>query len=427
MVNFKIYNNLFNYFIIFLVLSLVFRGIINNFVLLGLGTALVDIALFLCILMFFMRINYVKKNLICNLYLLWSVLCAFILSIQILLTMTDIQSGLLSYRNDILYFIPVFLFLSTKFVVDINKLYLVIVRSGTILCAYAIFQFIGRGWLPKQFLVPLGEVIFDLSGTDIIRVNGLIGNTIIFSGYVNLLFSLILAKLWYENKNKELYFELMVVIIANLFTFSRASNAGMFLIFIVQFILFIKFDVTLSKIKILVILLFVLILLLTLSFPYLQDTILFERIFNSNSVWNVGSDNGHIADIIRALEAIIDNPILGVGAGTVGYSSTLENQIVQDGSFWIYLVEWGIFLNCLYWMLIFIILYTVYKNLLFSKMKRLYTGHWGISGLSINIYLIMLSFVNSQYSARNVLILNSIILGCSFLQHKYSLLCLKKN
>lgn len=402
-----------------LVIVNAFRGFIDN--LFNHGTLLLDLIIWiLCGLVIAKKkVGFKRQHKIFIYYIVWIGLCLFDLVFQLLLDRTDLRNGILGFRNDVFYTLPFLLFFILLGRDDCKKIFSLIVGTIFFISFFAIIQYIGRHNLPDSLLF-LGESDgFGLYGLDVIRVNGLVGNPIIFGGFVLFLTSFSWAKIILNEGNMETYLQLIVSIIANYFTFSRASNAGILIVMASEYLIVPKKRSRKNIINTFFSILMIFgsaVLLLSIYNQTLdgivnkiQNSVVYQRLFDSESVWNIGSDNVHRATIQDAIDTIRKYPIIGYGVGTVGYSSSLGiNGIIRDGTFWAYLLEWGIPICIFYW---FIVGKTIFESIKIVIKKNGFESYVCLGYIGANLYLIISSFINSAYSARSVLVLNWMVAG----------------
>ena len=217
----------------FLIFVVTARGLIENFI--GHGTVLVDGVLILTLLYTFIKGIIVKEKFV-FFYFTWLFMCFIIFLVQLLLDRTTVMGGILSFRNDVVYTFPFLFCISLIRTTDAcKKIYNFMTNCGLAVCCFAIVQYFGRAFLPNKLLVVEGEGIFSFWGTDVIRVNGLVGNTIIFSNFAVIMTCYSWAHIINKEGNKKMYILFISSVIANLLTFSRASILGMVVAIIVEY------------------------------------------------------------------------------------------------------------------------------------------------------------------------------------------------
>lgn len=402
-------SNIYFYILDILIVITTFRGIINNFILINNGTILVD-ACIVIVILFTFTCKKIKTNSILYHYFLWIILCVLDLLVQFMINRTTFRDGILALRNDVVYtFSFVFILFCIK-EIDLYKIFSLIRNLAFIINIFAIFQFVLRGILPVRFFVLIGESTFGFWNTDVIRVTGLMGNTIEYGGYVVLILSFIWAEMIVkEFKTPLLWVQLIVAVIANLLTFNRASIVGMVLVMLIEYILYIPRHKVVTAMKKYLILLVVAVIAIVIIFNYFGDSIIIQRLFNVNELWNKGSDEGHWKVIKDAIAGIIKYPVLGYGAGTVGPSALAGiRNIIRDGTLWTYMLEWGIPICIVYWLLVARIVKIAFVH---RQDENKFLSSVSLGYIGSNAYLIGASVINSAYSARCTLILLWIYAG----------------
>lgn len=387
--------------LIFLVL---FRGLIDNFF--GHGTLYVDITVFVIFLVSLTKFHNINKSRFSKPILLYAIillLASFLLIIHVGLGMTSVYRGVLGLRNDFIYILPfVFclLFLNSDDVVSLDNY---ILNLGFFVCLFGIAQYFGRNVLPQSLLSLKAEESFTLYGYDLIRVNGLLGNTVVFSGFCVFYIGIVWAKILLEKPNlKRNYMQLIVAIIANLLTFSRASIVSMIAVIALEYLFSVPRDKVLKSIARILVILILSFAGYYIAISYFSDSVIVQRLTSNSSLMNDNSDRIHFLMIKKAIQYISSSPILGYGIGTAGYSAVKGSNLVTDGSFWSYLVQYGIPVCLIFALLIAYILKISIKSIREKNTKHKYIA---LGFFSSNIALLAMSLINSAYSARSELIL----------------------
>ena len=400
--------NIYFYLIYILIITTIFRGIINNFILINNGTLIVDICI-VAIIFFTFTCKRIRVNNLIWHYVALILICIIDLLIQLLLERTNFRDGILGFRNDIAYTFPfLFVFICVNRN-DLYKIYSLIRNSAFIINIFAICQFVFRTILPDRFLVLSGEPTFGFWESDVIRVTGLMGNTIVYGGFVVLILSFVWAEIIVNGfKGLWLWLQLIVAVIANLFTFSRASIVGMVIIMLLEYLLSISRN-KLAALKRYTVLILFSAIAIALIFNYASNSIIIRRLFGENVIWNMGSDAGHISMIENAITNINKYPIIGYGIGSVGYSALGGGRnIITDGTFWMYLLEWGIPICLVYLIMVLRTIYVAFKN---RQNSNNFLSFISLGYIGTNFYLIGASIINSAYSARCIVIILWIFAG----------------
>ena len=387
--------------VVLAVLCTTFRGIIGNYVVAFTYLAdLVYILILFAIVITKAKVTSVNKSLFYH-YLVWIYCCVFVLCFQLVFSKNIIlKDAVFSLRNNVAYTLPFALILMTFDNRKIYNLYNLILRTGSIISVFAIIQFVGRSWLPNQLLSLNVETAATLYGSDIVRVNGLMGNSIIFGGYTLVLIAMAFAKLIImRSNNLETWIELILPVVANALTFSRASNVGTVIVCFSIFLLGARKDRRQDFTKRLIVAIILAIVFIYIVLTFFGNTIIVQRLLGTNQTWTQGSDQVHFSTIQNAVKVIEDNWLLGYGMGTVGYASSLGSRgIVRDGALWIWLLEFGIPLSVFY--LTFII--RLFHQAVVKRRDEYLGKALGCAFIAVSIYLLGFSFINSAYSARSV-------------------------
>lgn len=389
-----------------------FRGLLSNYF--SFMSLVSDIVFFVC-LAYILIVMVLKKKfffskenkVILFIYAIWFLLAFIVLLLQMLCKIEIYRDAILGFRNDIFYTIP-FLLIMISFNENMCiKAYNYIKILGVFVCIFAIIQYVFRKYLPVELLTLKVDSVASFIGTDVIRVTALLGNSIIYSGFSVIMISIFYAE-YLEKKKREYLILLIIAVISNLFSFSRASIVGMVMVMIFEYLLFSR-NGKLSRtfIRILVALIIIIVLLI-LCFTVFKDTIIVRRLFISGSFSDKISNETHTQTILNAIDTIYDNVFLGLGFGKVGYACSLASrEVIRDGTFWIYILEWGLPLNIIYWLMLYKIIKKTYISTRTIK-KNMAIKY---SFISMYLYFVVASFINSSYSARSVLVIVWIFTG----------------
>lgn len=379
-----------------IVILVTFRGFIDNFI--GYGTLLVDACFAILLLweVYACFTGMVKRSRwakVLGLYLAWVILCFAVGAFQVLAGKTSLYDAVIGFRNNNVY-TGLFLIAVLRFDRgSVRRFYRLFVNCGVFICAFAIVQYVCRDFLPDSLLVLNGEEIFTLHGSDVIRVTGLMGNTIIFGGYSIVLFSLVWAELITKRYRPFLlWVKLAVIASANYFTFSRASVVGMAAVFVLEFVLYGCTHRRAFETMFVTLIFLVVALLLVLTL--FGDSVIVQRLLGQNADWTAGSDSGHFSMIDAAAQEIGRNWLIGTLMGQ-------SNSVITDGTFWAYLLEMGVPVFLVYCILLFVLLLIALRN---CKSKDRMTGGICTAYIGMNAYLLIFSFINSAYAARSVLV-----------------------
>ena len=310
--------------------------------------------------------------------------------------------------------------------------------AGLVICAFAICQFYFRHeWPDSLMLLGKGETRFGFAGVDIFRVTGLVGNTIVFTGFSA--FVLLLG--WMRPERERSLLQKLLTVIpayALYLTYTRTANVSILLSWgfawsclqmksirrsvlraatvaaILYVILggnvgstpeaaFLKFYV--EKVK-----------------PHMfwddgnrEIPFLFKRMRGEDES-SQGSTNMHIKLIKEGWALIKAHPLLGVGLGSQGYSSKAppEIYVMKDGYWMATMLEFGapgllIWLAFLTW-----IFWTLLKEFNRHGPARGREPSQYVSGALILVFAFfaIASLLNSSYSGRTNQCLVWTFVGC---------------
>lgn len=263
-----------------------------------------------------------------------------------------------SIRRMINYCLPITLvFISMHFKKKQNiGMIKFIVLLGVICAVIGLVQFLGGDSLPK-FLTDIpvleGEAGFGglyIEDLFIIKPNGLVGNTIEFGVFLNIILSLNLFI--YSSSQKftdklKLYLYSIIIIACNFLVLSRFSLVMSIIVLLIYFFSRLK----IIKFSLLLIVFFTVLILSTWiiyqsssNTSVLKFTI--DRIIGSDNTTASASNDIHQEDFTRAMLMSIENPIIGsqIGIGK-------KVRVVSDGAFPMMLVEFGFPLFCIFLLL----------------------------------------------------------------------------
>ena len=278
-----------------------------------------------------------------------------------------------------------------------NNLLNYITIFSTIMCAFGLIQFFFHDYLPDalnhvrsgrlDYVYGLGALIF--------RINALFENTIVFNGIIIISSALSFGLMLVKGKSLFRFLCFGIAVTANILTFSRASIIGSVMVYAVEYILLGNKGKAEKYIRILTIGMLGIVFFITFA----RDTALYQRLFNTNIT--ATSDVVHISTINRALQAVSEHPWLGLGMGTQGYDSAGSTVgVIRDGCWYQFALEMGLPLTILYLVIIASLMVIALKRLKTERRLsiRVVCGVY----LSVMLYFIVASFVNSAYNAKEV-------------------------
>lgn len=396
-------------FYLFIVITLtIFNGILSNFAPLtgglGVGTILLDTTLIFGV-PFFIILSISSKFLNRNIaiYTLSFIFFAVLLILKSILDVNDFTMRLLGWRNYIIYALPFIFFLYLNRNQRRYTEWITILM--TLICLFAITQYFFRDVYPDSFTkLKVENIEFGFYGTNIIRVNGLIGNTIIFTGF-SLIAGLLNINLYFYTRKILYAIGFMVCIIAMFLTFSRAAWVIGTAVVIINYMIVIRLEA-----KRLIGLSLAIILSCALGFNWLvanTNSFIYRRLFSQEASTR-GSDQIHTEQISSAMASLRQHPLLGVGLGTQGGSASVDTSIISDGWLLQAPLELGLPLTIVF---SFMLIGSSIYGLRMMRFNRRLHNVLASTTASATLYFFMTGFLNSAFVGKTVYIIYFIILG----------------
>lgn len=223
-------------------------------------------------------------------------------------------------------------------------------KLGVIIAGFGCMQFAFRNVLPSWLLYSRDAPLFSYYGTDIVRSTGLVGNTIVFSTLLVLVYSLWLAKAAWKPSLKG-FIPVAIVFTAVLTTFSRVQIFCMVVITLIIFAVALKRAGIFrslsksSKPRLVITLTSALVAVYAGSLVF-RDTFLWRGLFKGQNASAVASAADHLHVRAVAFDILSNNPLLGLGLGTQSQSSdnAIDNFVITDGFHFATLAEGGLVL-----------------------------------------------------------------------------------
>jgi hypothetical protein len=402
------FQRLFNLYLFLLTPLILFNGIISNFLPslsgIGLGTIILDSDLIVGMIILITAIIYTKKIILSDFMILFIFFAfSFMLLIKTGLDDNALTERLLGWRNYIIYGLPSILFLYINF--DKHKYIRFLTILMTVLCIFAISQYFLHNIYPSDLLkLKIEENSFSFFGTNITRVNGLVGNTIIFTGF-SFLASLLNLNIFLTSR-KPIYLVAFVVCYLSLWlTFSRAAWVIGTAMLMFNYMIIARF-----KISRLIIFTTIIIILGVTVYAWLNsntNSFIYRRLF-SQEVSTQGSDVVHFGQINSAIAKLQEQPTLGVGLGTQGGSADTKHIIISDGWLLQLALEFGVPLAIVFVIcLICVLLYGFW----IMKFKQSSLDVLAVTFISATIYFLITGILNSALVGKTVYAVYFIILG----------------
>ena len=324
----------------------------------------------------------------------------------------------LGFRNNIVYpGIWLLLGLSAQ-QINIGKLRNLIWYSGLVICAFAIVQAMFHHDLPDAvMLLGHGEDRFGFEGQDIFRPTGLVGNTIVFTGFS----AIILLIGWMRPERKKFLFQKLLVLIPAVslyLTYTRTSNVSILLVWGFAWSFFAMKSWWRSLLRFGLVLFTLWVLLggeagttpqavfgkfFRSLLPAKPTPFVFARMAGQD-VSSMGSTKTHMQLIKEGWELIKAHPFVGVGLGSQGYSSKAPANInvMRDGYWMATMLEFGL-PGTLIW-IAFLAWFAVYllREANMREGPEVTEDARSVAGSLFLIlgYFAIASILNSSYSAR---------------------------
>jgi O-antigen ligase len=273
------------------------------------------------------------------------------------------------------------------------------------LCAFGILQGVFSNSLPLNWFALRGDNAFNV-GEDQFRPTGLTGNPIIFSSIL-VFASTFFAAQWLEKRKVRFLLALIVSLLANYLTYTRASVLSAVPVLILVWLLHNRFRI---KHKLMAL---AAMALAVAAGQYLfvnGDSLIIVQRLQTSSTESLESTLDHYRQIQNASDAIVSHPWVGTGMGSQGDSLGPENVIITDGAWWILLLEFGIPLTLLIAIILLLALISISKFVLQPESKD---RALAIATLSFHAYIVPASFINSALLGHISFGLYWVVLGLS--------------
>lgn len=213
-------------------------------------------------------------------------------------------------------------------------------------------QAMARPVLPDWLLVARGEDQFSYIGTEILRANGLIANTIVFGAVMFCFFCLTLAEFLVRGSMSRLLLASLFAA-AILASYSRMAIASAVLALVLIIVLSIARGIDRQRAALIAFGSALLAGIMLLAFAtsgalgrFVETSFFVNGLFDGSNVSARGSSASHAAQIQWALEDFRSNPIAGVGLATQRSDSiwASAHPTISDGAIWLVLAEGGLVL-----------------------------------------------------------------------------------
>lgn len=319
------------------------------------------------------------------------------------------KERVLGFRNIVVYASTIFavpiLIRNGEYVRNLLNVWFIF---GFILSVFSIFQGIFFQYLPEILQTYNGEIPATFHGTELIRVNGLLGNQIIFTGFI-VMYLLLSYSFWKDTKKPKYLLYTLTALIASFLTYSRVVYIAVFIMLLMRSMLKISFGTGLKLLLYSMLLLGGIFLinwgLDNKLWSIFQSSFMFQRL-SGEDITTQGSDEGHLFITLEAINAIVQNPLLGLGMGSQGESSGAglgTNSIIPDGSWFQLLLELGVPVSIIFFVIQIVIFRVLIKN--GKKSEKTFDKSLSIGIASYLIFVFFVGFVDSIFTYRITYIL----------------------
>jgi len=403
-----------------LVGALVFIGFITNAVSwtsFNFGTLVVDILYVIIGLLSAMRLRSVDRDRLrvlripLVLYAVYSVWCLFLMFYGD----NPFRDRMMGFRNNVIYpgiWIPIALLGRS---VSFRRVAAIIFYGGLVSCVLAIIQAFFSADMPELLLTLHGrEQHFGLSGTDIFRVNGLIGNAIIFSGFSSFMVLIGYMFLGFESRRRARVL-IWLPLVAMYYTYTSTSNVALLLTLGFAWSIWTTIPLWRRFVRIAFVLAFLGVMLFGGCFgpELLRENFFFKRM-SGTELTSQESTGDHIKSAVEGLVAWSKHPLCGLGFGSQGYSARDHTGTFgSDGVYLALLLETGA--------VGFILAFAIVGWFLWQLMVRFAASpragpSYRMYGALLLVagYFAMASVLNSAFTARTNWCLYWILVGVMF-------------
>ena len=318
--------------------------------------------------------------------------------------------SILGFRNYVVFLLFGIAFSYFRYERDYIQVFKYIRIIGTLICAFAIFQYIFFDYLPDTLLYYVRarfEGVYGLSASTLYRVTGLLQNTIVFGGFSAIITMINFAEIAIYNENKKIISLILLIISATstLLSFGRIAIAGAIAGILIIYYISGKTKKLRRFFKILLALSFG----IAIVYFFFGDTALISRMLGRGESTSV-SNTGHQLMILTAIQAIRDNWLIGVGMGTQGYFRGDLQTYITDGCWFSLTLEMGIPLIILFIMLVISLLRFAFVRIKKEGSKSaLYIN---CVFISVALYFLFANIINSSFTAPTNYGLFWVIAGC---------------
>lgn len=388
-------------------ISILVSGFVNNFVSASLGTLLMDVTILVAFASALaLLLHRGRVNLQVTILLLALLLFSGMVFIKaVVIDSNSLEERLLGTRNYVIYLLPVLIPFALKYR-HIKSLTVWTMRGGAVICLFAIAQFVLRSSLPRSLLQLNVETnLFGFYGTDLVRSNGLVGNTIIFTGFT-LTIAVLGQAMWLAQRSGWALLAWVGGLLGMAFTFSRAgwvaAAGGTMLVFVLHYRtrLIPQFLIAFATIGAIV-----------GAGVWLADNprSFVARRLTGTEVTTQGSTEVHAQQIADSIHVLRSTWPVGVGVGTQGTSATGKLAIITDG--WLFQAPLELGLPIAALLLLAMLSLSIYALFIIINSRHKLTRVLAIAVLTTTLYYIASGTVNSAYVGKTTYALYWLIAG----------------
>ncbi|MFC4243348.1 hypothetical protein ACFOYW_08175 [Gryllotalpicola reticulitermitis] len=286
------------------------------------------------------------------------------------------------------------------------------------IAAFGILQFVLRSHLPSWLLTPVDSGEYTYYGTNIVRANGLVGNTIVYSVLMLLAFAISAAALAFRPSWPKFWLSALYVA-AIVVSFSRASIVGAVIVAAATAGVYaLRRGVS----AVLPAIIFGTVLVSTAALALLanssisaslQNSFLISGLFGGGNVGVQNSTALHALNVQYGLEAFSRSPWIGLGVATQSQTSAYaaDNAVITDGAFWSLMAQGGVVLLAAYGLLFAVLGAFLLRSS--TSASRDVEGRALACGLLIFLVVaaLFLSLVDSAFFGKAVYLLFWILIG----------------
>lgn len=283
-----------------------------------------------------------------------------------------------------------------------------------------ILQSVAGARLPARFLAPRDAPVFGYFGTTIVRSNGLIGNSIVYSTFLLLMLALTLA-VFLESRERRFLLIAALLVVGIFLTYSRIAFVGAFIVVAAVYLIDgaarRRAPARVVALTVVAAIAVVLIAVVDPARRYVQGSFVYQSLFLSQNASVQGSNQGHRLDVAIGIDRFHAHPWLGGGIGsTAQYSSLAEfGASITDGAFWARLAETGL------------VGMAAHALVIVTSLSALAVAAFGARGrsatavalLAYSLYEVAAAaFVNSAYYGKTPFVLFWLLFGVAIAEHR---------